>query len=105
MDHDQRFKTLLREFFAEFFRLFFPDWAARFDFAGVEWLDKEVFADPPQGERTYLDLVARLPTRQAVPAQRPGQEDSWIALVHVEIEYRDAVAALRPRMLDYYHTL
>lgn len=64
-DHDQRFKVLLREFFAEFFQLFFPDWAARFDFTQVLWLDKEVFTDPPQGQRRYLDLIGpdAYPTR------------------------------------------
>jgi hypothetical protein len=35
-DHDQRFKTLLREFFRELFLLFFPQWAKRFDFSQVE---------------------------------------------------------------------
>jgi hypothetical protein len=49
-DHDQRLKALLRELFDEFLRLFFPNWADRFDFTGVEWLDKEVFTDPPQGD-------------------------------------------------------
>ena len=101
-DHDQRFKNLLQEFFAEFVQLFFPDWAERFDFAGLEWLNAEVFPDPPQGERRYLDLVARLPTRQVVPAMRPGEEDAWVAVLHVEIEWPDAVAPLRPRMFDYY---
>ena len=104
-DHDQRFKNLLQEFFAEFVQLFFPDWAGRFDFAGLEWLNAEVFPDPPQGERRYLDLVARLPTRQVVPAVRPGEEDAWIAVLHVEIEWPDAVAPLRPRMFDYYWML
>jgi hypothetical protein len=46
-DHDQRFKTLLHEFFAEFVDLFFHDWAERFDFTGLTWLDQEVFPDPP----------------------------------------------------------
>src|SRR6266446_1992381 len=87
-DHDQRFKNLLHEFFEAFMRLFFPQWAARFDFSGIEWLDKEVFTDPPHGERRFLDVEAKLPTRQVVPAQRPGEENSWIALVHVEIEHR-----------------
>ena len=104
-DHDQRFKTLLQEFFAEFVQLFFPDWADRFDFSGLEWLNAEVFPDPPQGERRYLDLVAQLPTRQVVPAMRPGEDDAWIALLHVEIEWPDAVAPLRPRMFDYYWAL
>ena len=76
---------------------FFPDWAERFDFAGLEWLNAEVFPDPPQGERRYLDLVARLPTRQVVPAMRPGEEDAWVTVLHVEIEWPDAVAPLRPR--------
>lgn len=40
MDHDQRFKTLIREFFNDFLLLFFADWAARLDLSSVEWLDK-----------------------------------------------------------------
>lgn len=104
-DHDQRFKTLLQEFFAEFIRLFFPDWADRFDLGKVEWLNAEVFADPPQGERRYLDLVAKLPVRQVLPGQRPGQGDSWITLLHVEIESDEKVARFRPRMFDYYWVL
>src|SRR5262249_37916609 len=70
MDHDQGFKLLLQEFLAEFFALFFPEWADRFDFTKVEWLDKEVFVDPPQGSHQFLDLVARLPTRLGVPTSR-----------------------------------
>jgi hypothetical protein len=35
-DHDQRFKVLLKEFFAEFLTLFFPQQAARFDFGRLE---------------------------------------------------------------------
>jgi hypothetical protein len=46
-DHDQRFKALIREFFGYFLRLFFADWADRLDCDAVEWLDKEVFPDPP----------------------------------------------------------
>jgi hypothetical protein len=36
--HDQRFKVLLQEFFAEFIQLFFPDWANRFDLGSIEWI-------------------------------------------------------------------
>ena len=46
-DHDQRFKMLIQVFFAEFLVLFFHEWAERFDATSVEWLDKEVFPDPP----------------------------------------------------------
>jgi hypothetical protein len=110
-DHDQRFKTLLREFFAEFFQLFFADWAPRFDFARVDWLEQEVFTDPPQGKRRSLDLVARLPLRPGVPPPAPpevaqvGPAASWLVLVHVEIESQDTVMPLRPRMLTYYEHL
>jgi Domain of unknown function (DUF4351) len=104
-DHDQRFKNLLQEFFAEFVQLFFPDWADRFDFSKLEWLNAEVFPDPPQGERRYLDLVAKLPTRQVVPGMRPGEEDAWIAVLHVEVEWPDGVAPARPRIFDYYWML
>jgi hypothetical protein len=106
VDHDQRFKTLLREFFPEFVRLFFPQWVDRFDFARVEWLEQEVFLDPPQGKRRALDLVARLPINPpAVPGQPPEAGDTWIALVHVEIESAATVAPLRASMFDYYKQL
>jgi hypothetical protein len=104
-DHDQRFKTLLQEFFAEFIQLFFPDWSDRFDLGRIEWLNTEVFADAPEGERRRLDLVAQLDVRQVLPAQRPGREDKWIALLHVEVESDDKVAPFRPRMFDYYWIL
>lgn len=80
-DHDQRFKTLLKTFLPEFFALFFADWAETFDFSRVEWLDKEVFPDPPQGERRVLDLVAKLPTRRPVAAQS-GKAEAWLSLLH-----------------------
>ena len=65
MDHDQRFKVLIQEFFVEFLLLFFAAWAERFDCSAVEWLDKEVFLAPPQGEKRQLDLVAKLRLRPA----------------------------------------
>jgi hypothetical protein len=104
-DHDQRFKLLIHEFFGEFLELFFPVQAARFDFSGIQWLDKEVFADPPKGERGYLDLVAQLPTRHPVSGQRTNEPDSLLALVHVEIEQADSVQPLRSRMFQYYEQL
>ena len=66
-DHDQRLKVLLKEFFEAFFLCFFPDWAARFDFGGTEWLEQEAFLDPPGGEKRVLDVVAKVPTRVPVP--------------------------------------
>ena len=102
MDHDQRFKTLIKTFFQEFLLLFFEFWAERLDATAVEWLEKEVFPEPPEGTRNYLDLVAQLPTRQEVAGQRPGEPAHWMALVHIEIESPDKVKPLRPRMFDAY---
>ena len=76
-------------------------WAARFEFTEIDWLDKELFLAPPQGEKRQLDLVARLKLRPGVPPPREGETD-LVALVHVEVESRDSVAAFRPRMFDYY---
>ena len=102
MDHDQRFKTLIKVFFQEFLLLFFKDWAARLNVAAVEWLDKEVFPDPPEGPRRVLDLVGKVPTKEMAAGQRPGELDQWLALVHIEIESPDTAAPLRPRMFDAY---
>jgi hypothetical protein len=100
-DHDQRLKVLLKEFFEQFFLCFFPAWAPRFDFTAIDWLDKELFLAPPQGEKRQLDLVARLHLRPGAPPVRPGVAD-LVVLVHVEVENRPSAVALRPRMFDYY---
>jgi hypothetical protein len=100
-DHDQRLKVLLKEFFEQFLRCFFPVWAERFDFTELTWLDKEVFLAPPQGEKRQLDLVARLRVRPDAPPPQPDLVE-LLALVHVEIESRETVQPFRPRMFDYY---
>ena len=101
-DHDQRFKNLIRVFFGDFLQLFFAKWAERFDCSRVEWLDKEVFPDPPEGTRSILDLVAKLPARVPTPGADAAEVQSWLALIHIEIESPDKVAPLRPRMFRYY---
>jgi hypothetical protein len=102
VDHDQRFKSLIKEFFADFLRLFFHDWVDRFDCERVEWLEKELFSEPPEGSRRILDLVAKLPMRQAVDTEPKELADALLALVHIEIESPDRAARLRPRMVDAY---
>jgi hypothetical protein len=101
MDHDQRFKTLLEEFFPELFELFWPDLARRLDFARRTWLKQEVFADPPAGERQAVDLLCKLPLLP--PAA--GEAEELLALIHAEVESRESVVPLRKRMYDYYHPL
>ena len=99
MDHDQRFKILIREFFAEFLLLFFSDWAAKLDLSAPEWLDKELFPDPPDGPRHILDLVARVPMRDSATSA------ASLILVHFEIESPDRTTLLKPRFPYYYHAL
>lgn len=104
-DHDQRLKVLLQEFLPEFFALFFPDWASRFDLSAAEFLDQEAFLDPPQGEKRLLDVVAKVPTRDAVPDPSGRGADHWLVIVHIEIESADRAADIRPRMWHYYDFL
>jgi hypothetical protein len=101
-DHDQRFKAMIREFFADFLRLFFADWAARFDLTHVEWLDKEVLPDPPEGSRHLLDLVAKLRTKEPAAGHDPTVPDTWLALIHIEIESPEKTTVLKPRLPGYY---
>jgi hypothetical protein len=100
-EHDQRFKQLLQEFLPEFLLLFFPQRAQHLDLGRIEWLDKEIFPDPSQAEVYQLDLVARLRYRAAT--LQAGAEA--LALVHIEVESRDAVASFRRRMYQYYESL
>jgi hypothetical protein len=97
-DHDQRFKTLIREFFSQFMQLFFAEWAAMLDCESVQWLEQEAFPDPPDGPRRAMDLVAELRLRQPLD----GQSEPWLALVHIEIESPQAATPLRRRMYRYH---
>ena len=101
-DHDQRFKTVLQSFLPQFFELFFPDWAARFDFSTIEWLDTEVFPDPPDGARRNLDLVAKLRALQPITDDEGRPAGEWLSLIHIEVESADSVKPLRRRMHRYY---
>ncbi len=104
-DHDQRFKELIREFFPDLLRLFFPVWAGRFDFTAVEWLDKELMPEPPDGDRHLLDLVARLPAIVPLNPNASTPPPPWLALVHIEVESPDRTTTLTPRLPGYYRHL
>jgi hypothetical protein len=58
--HDQRFSALIREFFPDFLKLFFPENAEHFSFENLQWLDTELLPKPPDGDHHRLDLVAKL---------------------------------------------
>ena len=104
LDHDQRWKALLREFVGDFFRGFFPEWAELLDFSHVEWLDKEVFPDPPEGERRVLDLVARINLSDRGRSDA-SLTDAVMALIHVEIESGDSITSIHARMPGYFFHL
>jgi len=95
LGHDQRFKELLRLFLQPFLEYFFPDVASRLDLASPEFVDKELFEDPPEGTHRVADLVARVATRG-------GESD--LLLVHIEVQ-AEKRSDVPPRMFDYYALL
>jgi len=101
-DHDQRFKTLLKAFLAEFLKLFFPELIDRLDLTAITWLEQEVFPDPPSGQRYSVDLIARIPLRPLEGEPRPNEARQQVLLLHIEIESADTVEPFRERMFDYY---
>ncbi len=78
--HDQLWKDLFRAFFTDLLFLLDPDLATylvgNLGSGSVTFLDKEVFADLPEGERREVDLLAEIPDRAGGRKLR----------VHVEIE-------------------
>lgn len=105
VDHDQRFKEMLREFFPAFLALFFPAYARRFDFSQVEWWDKELLPNPPDGTRHILDLVGKLRASEPVTPSAGPDSAEWLALVHVEIESADSTTDVESRLPGYYRHL
>ena len=95
MGHDQLFKRFFHEFLQDFLELFYPDVAARLDFTTLEFLDKELFTDFPEGSVREADVVARVETHEGTPE---------LILVHVEIQSRPE-QDFPYRMFQYYALL
>jgi len=95
MGHDQLFKAVLERLLQGFLELFFPEVAARLDFETLRFVDKEIFANVPEGEVRKADVVARLETRDGEPE---------IVLVHVEVQAKPETEFAR-RMFEYYALL
>lgn len=54
------------------------------------------------GADTNLDLVARIRTRQRLSDQQGEEPETWLTLVHIEIEARDQTTRVKPRLPVYY---
>ncbi len=104
MDHDQRFKKLIRDFFAEFFALFFADWLDLFDLSAVTWLEQEISPEPA-GTRNILDLVARVRCRRPLPGWHDDAATECLLVVLIEIESADNTTSIRARLPRYAWTL
>ena len=106
-DHDQRFKTLIKEFFPDFLRLFFPKYANRLVLDSVDWEPTELLPHPPDGSRHSLDLVAKLKIRQG-PGTKPILDASGkkakecFAVIHLEIESSKSKTSIMNRLPTYY---
>ncbi len=95
MRHDQLFKAVLGKQLKEFLEMFYPEVATRLDFETLRLLDKELFADIPEGLKREADLVAELETHAGEPE---------VVLIHVEVQARTEPDVPR-RMFHYYALL
>jgi len=95
MSHDQLFKDFLRAFLREFLELFYPDAAARLNFATARFLDKELFTDFPEGSGREADVAVEVETLDGEPE---------LLLIHIEIE-AERRKDFEARMFRYYALL
>jgi hypothetical protein len=95
MRHDQLFKTIFGRLLREFLELFYPEVVARLNFETTRFLDKELFADLPEGLKREADLVAEIQTYAG---------ESELVLIHIEIQAR-ADKDVPRRMFHYYSLL
>ena len=100
MNHDQLFKLMMHLLLKDFFEVFFPEWAGRFLFGQAEWLEQEIFPEPPRGEKLVVDMLVRLPTVPADPPRENEPRDS-LALLLIEAENSTGLADFRERMYNY----
>ena len=92
MAHDQLFKELLHAFLPDFMRLFYPDVAARLNWAQATFPNVEVFTDVPEGSVRRADTIAIVPTFDGEPE---------LVLIHVETQSVRR-SEVRFRMFEYY---
>ncbi len=80
-------------FFKEFLDFFFPEMTEKIDFnKDPVFIDKELFSDQAEGEKTFSDILARV-------ALIDGTEE--IALIHIEIQAKKETG-FEERMYGYF---
>jgi hypothetical protein len=95
MNHDELFKELLHNFFAEFFSLFLPAEAALIDLTSFRFLEQEVFTDFPEGNLRRADVVVEVRTLGG---------ETEILLIHIEIQAKRG-SEVPERVWEHYHLL
>jgi hypothetical protein len=95
LGYDQLLKAILERLLQDFLELFFPEVAARLDFRTLQFVDKEVIANVPDGTVREADIVAKLETREGGPE---------LVLVHVEVQ-TEPESDFPRRMFEYYSVL
>jgi hypothetical protein len=95
VDHDQRFKELLREFLRELLALFLPWLAARLAAKEVQWQSQEVFTNPPLGLVRRVDLLA-------IVTERLDEDKTAERLLHLEVESATSLTDVRKKIGYYY---
>lgn len=98
MDHDQRFKELLREFLWELLELFLPDLLAKLLAREAAWQSQEVFTNPPLGLVRRVDLLAIL-------QEGTSAEDARERVLHLEAESATSLTEVRKKIGYYYPNL
>jgi len=90
--HDPLFKSLFRTFFTGFLRLLAPELADQLELSDATFLDKEFPATDPPARSRVVDLLVRVPLKQA---------GGKTLLIHVEIEAR-ARKGIGERLRSYH---
>lgn len=104
MVHDQRFKSILKEFLPELVELLLPEHASLFDFTEVDWLDTELLTDPPHGDTLIVDLLARLAVHPQAREHYPDLPIDNRLRLHIEVESGESAEPARKRAYRYsYH--
>ena len=100
MDHDQFFKLMMRLFLRDFFEVFYPEWLGRFRFEEAEWIEQEIFPNPPRGEKLVVDILVKMPIIPSDPPRENEPRES-VTLILIEAEGSTRLADFRPRIYDY----